>query len=77
MTPDNTYIEKAVRLEFHALNNEAEYEDMIAGLEMALDLGLSEIIIFSDSQLVVNQDQGGYGILSLHNGVSDEQIRPC
>ncbi|XP_070008995.1 uncharacterized protein [Nicotiana sylvestris] len=35
--------------------NEAEYEAMISGLELALELGINQIIIKSDSQLVVNQ----------------------
>ncbi|XP_070020136.1 uncharacterized protein [Nicotiana sylvestris] len=41
-------------------NNEAEYEAMIAGLELARELGISQIIIKSDSQLVVNQILGTY-----------------
>ncbi|XP_070040608.1 uncharacterized protein [Nicotiana tomentosiformis] len=41
-------------------NNEAEYEAVIAGLELARELGIEQIIIKSDSQLVVNQMQGTY-----------------
>ncbi|XP_075076896.1 uncharacterized protein LOC142163502 [Nicotiana tabacum] len=41
-------------------NNEAEYEAVIAGLELARELGIEQFIIKSDSQLVVNQIQGTY-----------------
>ncbi|XP_070014635.1 uncharacterized protein [Nicotiana sylvestris] len=42
------------------INNEAEYEAMIAGLELAQELGTNQIIIMCDSQLVVNQMLGTY-----------------
>ncbi|XP_070010982.1 uncharacterized protein [Nicotiana sylvestris] len=41
-------------------NNEAEYEDVIAGLELARELGVEQVVIKSDSQLVVNQMLGTY-----------------
>ncbi|XP_075099035.1 uncharacterized protein LOC142175924 [Nicotiana tabacum] len=41
-------------------NNEAEYEAMIAGLELERELGIEQIVIKSDSLLVVNQMQGTY-----------------
>ncbi|XP_070010368.1 uncharacterized protein [Nicotiana sylvestris] len=41
-------------------NNEAEYEVVIVGLELARELGINQIIIKSDSQLVVNQILGTY-----------------
>ncbi|XP_070029392.1 uncharacterized protein [Nicotiana sylvestris] len=42
------------------IDNEAEYEAMIAGLELARELCINQIIIKSDSQLVVNQMLGTY-----------------
>ncbi|XP_075080310.1 uncharacterized protein LOC142165832 [Nicotiana tabacum] len=41
-------------------NNKAEYEDVIVGLELERELGIEQVIIKSDSQLVVNQMQGTY-----------------
>ncbi|XP_070054200.1 uncharacterized protein [Nicotiana tomentosiformis] len=41
-------------------NNEAEYEAVIAGLELVRELSIEQIMIKSDSQLVVNQMQGTY-----------------
>ncbi|XP_070008610.1 uncharacterized protein [Nicotiana sylvestris] len=41
-------------------NNEAECEAVIAGLELARELGINQLVIKSDSQLVVNQMLGTY-----------------
>ncbi|XP_022897821.1 uncharacterized protein LOC111411533 [Olea europaea var. sylvestris] len=48
-------IQCALRFEFEATNNEAEYEAVIIALELARNLELEHIKIFSDSQLVVGQ----------------------
>ncbi|MBK5591084.1 ribonuclease HI family protein, partial [Salmonella enterica subsp. enterica serovar Typhi] len=50
----------ALRFCFTATNNEAEYEAMIAGLELARKLGVQNLKICSDSQLVVKQILGEY-----------------
>lgn len=42
----------------HATNNEAEYTALILGLTNALNLGITEIEVEGDSNLVVNQVQG-------------------
>lgn len=60
MTPTNDRLEKAVKLGFSASNNEAEYEAVLNGLRMARELKLDEIFVFSDSQLVVNQNNGDF-----------------
>jgi len=36
-------------------NNEAEYEAMVAGLEMLLELGAKDVEIRGDSELVIKQ----------------------
>ncbi|KAI0493933.1 hypothetical protein KFK09_024060 [Dendrobium nobile] len=36
-------------------NNEAEYEALLAGLEIAIDVIIQHLQIFGDSQLVINQ----------------------
>ena len=45
-----------------ATNNVAEYGALIAGLELARDMGVAEIDIRSDSQLVVSQIKGDWKI---------------
>ena len=43
-------------------NNQAEYQAIITALEKAIALGASEVILKSDSELVVNQINGKYKI---------------
>ncbi|XP_030495089.1 uncharacterized protein LOC115710876 [Cannabis sativa] len=50
----------ALRFEFPASNNKAEYEALIAGLKLARSVGATRVEVFSDSQLVVNQVSGEY-----------------
>ena len=52
-SPTGEKIEQAVRLGFDASNNELEYEALIAGIELALAVGVDSLLIQSDSQLVV------------------------
>lgn len=47
-------------------NNEAEYLALIELLEKAKELGIEEINIFGDSQLVVNQVNGNWRINQSH-----------
>jgi len=47
-----------------ATNNEAEYTGLIVGLEKAKDLGIKELNIKGDSNLVVNQIQGNWKVKS-------------
>ncbi|KAJ9536419.1 hypothetical protein OSB04_un000411 [Centaurea solstitialis] len=50
----------SIRCEFKATNNEAEYEALIAGLDIALRLGARQLHVRSDSLLVVNQVNGDF-----------------
>ncbi|PKU60433.1 hypothetical protein MA16_Dca027950 [Dendrobium catenatum] len=43
-------------------NNEAEYEALLAGLEIAIDVRIQHLQIFGDSQLIINQFLGIYKI---------------
>ncbi|KAL2226398.1 UNVERIFIED_CONTAM: hypothetical protein Sindi_1998500 [Sesamum indicum] len=59
-SPEGDKFEYAIKLEYPSSNNEAEYEAFLAGGELALAAGAMKIIIYSDSQLVVNQIQGSF-----------------
>ncbi|XP_026445572.1 uncharacterized protein LOC113346222 [Papaver somniferum] len=58
ITPEGSRIEKATRLEFHASNNEAEYEAAIVGLKTVKQLDAKNVKLVTDSMLVVNHDHG-------------------
>jgi probable phosphoglycerate mutase len=45
-----------------ATNNVAEYRALIAGLEKAAELGVSEVEVISDSELLVKQMTGEYRV---------------
>ena len=54
-------MEKSLRLGFKASNNKVEYEALIVGLQVARNLRVEEVEVFSDSRLVVNQVEGSFG----------------
>ena len=45
-----------------ATNNVAEYRALIAGLEKAVELGVNELEVVSDSELMVKQMRGEYRV---------------
>ncbi len=45
-----------------ATNNVAEYRALVAGLEKALELGVGEVDVVSDSELLVKQMRGEYKV---------------
>src|SRR5207342_2472239 len=45
-----------------ATNNVAEYRGLIAGLEKALEAGVTELEVVSDSELLVKQMRGEYKV---------------
>ena len=45
-----------------ATNNVAEYRALVAGLQKALDIGVDEVDVISDSQLLVRQMTGEYKV---------------
>lgn len=51
-------VELSLRFRFSATNNKAEYEAVIAWLNLARDLGAREVQVKTDSQLVVSQVKG-------------------
>ena len=51
-------IEKYLRLDFSAMNNEAEYEALLVGITMVNKMGEKIVEIFSNSRLVVGQVKG-------------------
>ncbi|KAL2246281.1 UNVERIFIED_CONTAM: hypothetical protein Sindi_2896300 [Sesamum indicum] len=58
--PKGVEIEVAARWSFPVTNNEAEYEALIIGLELAYDAGARDLAVFMDSQLIALQIEGTY-----------------
>ena len=59
-SPTGEHLEQAIRLGFPASNNEAEYEAILFGLDLALALSVSKLRVYSDSQLVIRHVQKEY-----------------
>ena len=59
-SPEGIDIEYALRFGFHTSNNEAEYEAVITGLNLAHSLEADQLEVYSDSQLVVRQIEDTY-----------------
>ena len=53
--PEKDKIECMIRLEFHSTNNEAEYEALIVGVDLARAAGAKNMVIHSNSQIVTSQ----------------------
>ena len=49
-----------VHLNFPTTNNEAEYEALIARLDLAKAAGAASVVIYCNSQVVTNQVNGDY-----------------
>ncbi|XP_073121516.1 uncharacterized protein [Henckelia pumila] len=64
ISPQGDEIRLAVRLDFRASNNEAEYEAVLIGLRAAKQVGAARIHLYSDSQLVAQQVNGSYEVKS-------------
>lgn len=60
MSPENFKVQQAIKFDFKATNNQAEYEALIAGLNLAKSLQVKNITVHSDSQLVIRQVKEDY-----------------
>ncbi|XP_064974992.1 uncharacterized protein LOC135618019 [Musa acuminata AAA Group] len=58
--PDGHSLERSLRFGFKATNNEAEYEALLAGLRLAVEMQVGDIHVLTDSQLVAEELTGGY-----------------
>ncbi|XP_074310293.1 uncharacterized protein LOC141646214 [Silene latifolia] len=59
-SPKGDMMVQAVRCEFKATNNEAEYEALVLGMQMAQGLKVRNLRVFSDSLIVVNNVNNEY-----------------
>ena len=59
-TLEGDRIDCMIRLDFPTTNNEAEYEVLIVGLDLAKAAGAKNMIVHYDSQVVTNQVNGSY-----------------
>ena len=56
--------EMSFKFDFKCTNNQAEYEALIIGFEILLEMGASTVYIKGDSDLVIDQITGDFRIRS-------------
>ena len=49
LSPEGDVVDCMVRLDFPTTNNEAEYEALVAGLDLARAVGATSVVIYCDS----------------------------
>ena len=59
-TPERDKIECMIRLDFPITNNEAEYEALVAGLDLTKAASAKNMIMHCDSQVITSQINGDY-----------------
>ena len=65
-TPDGTVVAEIAQGLGETTNNVAEYTAVILGLERAKELGATDVLLRSDSQLLINQLTGIYRVKTPH-----------
>ncbi|KAL5565151.1 hypothetical protein UlMin_028315 [Ulmus minor] len=59
-SPEGVRLSCALRFCFKATNNQVEYEALLASLRLAKEVSARHLLIYSDSQLIVNQVNSEY-----------------
>ncbi|XP_074374593.1 uncharacterized protein LOC141715004 [Apium graveolens] len=60
VSPEGHHLMSAIHFKFYATNNDAEYEALINGLKIIQEMGVQNLIVKSDLELVVNQVNGRF-----------------
>ena len=63
--PDKEEFKYSIKFTFSITNNAAEYEALLAGLQLAKRIRAEKVRVFADSQLVVRQVSREYEVKDL------------
>ena len=55
VSPRVDMLSYVLQIQFDSSSNEAEYEALLYGLRMAISLGVRRLMVYDDSDLVVNK----------------------
>jgi len=64
LSPHGVRMKYVTCIHFPASNNVAEYEDLLNGLQIAVELGIRRLVVKGDSRLVVDQVMKESGCLN-------------
>ena len=59
-SPERNIVKCDVQLQFPTTSNEAEYEAILIGLNLAKAIGASAVVLHSNSQVVIGHMNGDY-----------------
>ncbi|XP_057452568.1 uncharacterized protein LOC130744393 [Lotus japonicus] len=60
--PGELVLEQSLRFQFKTSNNQAEYEALIAGLKLAIEVQIDSLLVRTDSLLVASQVNGEFQV---------------
>ena len=60
ISPKREILKYVIKLQFSVMNNKAEYEALLTRLSLAKALRVRNLIVQSDSQLIIGQAKGDY-----------------
>ena len=60
VSPTQETISLSYKLEFETTNNVAEYEALVLGLRAAKEMGIKEMTVFGDAELIIQQVKNVY-----------------
>jgi ribonuclease HI len=60
VSPSQETVSLSYKLEFDTTNNVAEYEALVLGMRIAKEMGIKEITIFGDAELIIQQVRNAY-----------------
>lgn len=72
---DNHKVKFALNFAFNASNNEAKYEAMIHGLEIAIYLEIKKLKVYSNSQLIINKMKNEFHVKGEKMSLYTEKVR--
>ena len=64
VSPKGDKLNYVLHIHFDSSNNESQYESLLYGLRMAISLGVRRLMVYDDSDFVVNQVMKEWDIIS-------------
>jgi ribonuclease HI len=60
VSPWQETISLSYKLEFKATNNVEEYEALVLGMRAVREMGIKEVAVFKDAELIIQQVRNSY-----------------
>nr|KYP38476.1 Gypsy retrotransposon integrase-like protein 1 [Cajanus cajan] len=64
--PSGIILEQSLRFGFKTSNNQAEYEALLAGMRLAVEMGATKVVCWTDSKVVAEQVNDNFQVKDAH-----------